>query len=157
MPLYPDKRRGLRGAHIKDDDVYEMMGGENTTGETKKYYVVRSWLIDMLLRTTDANTITNFSEYTANIQQVLHILNKDLPLFSGALSGSGGTLDAMLQNGWTTSEMIDELFLASVSRFPTEAEKDRCLGHLRNAKTRETGYEEIFWALLNTDEFIFNH
>ena len=138
-----------------DDAILELLGGQNQTGEEKKYYVVRRWFIDMLVKTSDEAATTNFSAYTANIQQVLYALNQELPLFAGAKAKAGGRLEKLI--GIPDDEAVTEIFLATVSRPPTPRERRRCLDHVRDASTRMKGFEEVFWSLLNTDEFIFNH
>jgi hypothetical protein len=146
----------LLDSHQDDDAILELLGGQNMTGETKKYYVVRNWFIDMLVKTSDEAAVTNFSAYTANIQQVLYALNKELPLFAGTKADAGGRLQKMLENK-DDGEVLTDLFLATVSRAPNARERTRCLEHVRHASGRMKGFEEIFWSLLNTDEFIFNH
>jgi hypothetical protein len=146
----------LLDSHQDDDAILELLGGQNQTGEEKKYYVVRRWFIDMLVKTSDEAATTNFSAYTANIQQVLTALNQELPLFAGAKAGAGGRLQKLIGSGSDT-EVVAEIFLATVSRLPTPREQKRCLDHVRDAGTRTKGFEEVFWSLLNTDEFIFNH
>jgi len=146
----------LLESHQDDDAILELLGGQNETGEEKKYYVVRRWFIDMLVKTSDEAAITNFSAYTANIQQVLYALNKELPLFAGTKSNTGGRLERLLHNP-DDGEVLTELFLATLTRVPTARERARCLEHVGRAGGRAKGFEELFWSLLNTDEFIFNH
>ena len=53
--------------------------------------------------------------------------------------------------------MIEELFLATLSR-PPSAKRDR--GGDEGAgrrRTREEVFRDLFWALLNSKEFSFNH
>jgi hypothetical protein len=146
----------LLEARQDDDAILALLGGQNPTGEQKKYFVVRRWFIDMLVKTSDESAITNFSAYTANIQQILHALNKDLPLFAGTKGDTGGRLQKLLERRGD-EEIVTELFLATVSRPPTSRETARCLMHVRQAADRRKGFEELYWSLLNTDEFIFNH
>jgi hypothetical protein len=61
-------------------------------------------------------------------------------------------LDANLQ-----AELIKQVYLRSLSRLPSEAEQARATAHLRDAKDPMSGLRDIFWAVLNTKEFIVNH
>jgi hypothetical protein len=70
---------------------------------------------------------------------------------------TGGRLKKLLADGRTDEEMIDELFLATLSRWPDESEKTGALEHVRAAEDRQTAYVDILWALINTREFILNH
>lgn len=57
----------------------------------------------------------------------------------------------------SNEEIVEELFLATLSRFPTAEEKEVSLKRLSSASAKQTGANDILWALLNTTEFIFNH
>ena len=52
-------------------------------------------------------------------------------------------------------EIVEELFLASLSRRPT-AEEVEVAKHVI-AENKKTGVENIEWALLNSTEFLVNH
>lgn len=61
-------------------------------------------------------------------------------------------LDANLQ-----AELIKQVYLRSLSRLPSETEQARATAHLRDAKDPMSGLRDVFWAVLNTKEFIVNH
>jgi hypothetical protein len=52
---------------------------------------------------------------------------------------------------------IEALFLATVSRPPTEAERAACLKFVKDAETPEQGLQGVLWGLLNTKEFLLQH
>ena len=49
------------------------------------------------------------------------------------------------------------VFLATLSRPPDEDEARSALEHLRTRPDRASGLADVFWALINTREFILNH
>ncbi len=51
---------------------------------------------------------------------------------------------------------VEDLYLATFNRPPTEAETAKCLSILGSEKP-EKGLPDLFWALLNSKEFSFNH
>jgi hypothetical protein len=53
--------------------------------------------------------------------------------------------------------LADELFLATLTRFPKPDEKADALKHLAGAKNRTEAITDVLWALVNTREFILNH
>lgn len=53
------------------------------------------------------------------------------------------------------AEMVEELFLAALSRYPTKGETEWAIGIL--AEHHERGAEDILWALLNKGEFQLNY
>ena len=70
---------------------------------------------------------------------------------------SGGRLKRSLAQERSDAENIEELFLATVSRMPDGQEAQTCLEHVRCSGSRDAGYLDLMWALINTREFILNH
>jgi hypothetical protein len=52
---------------------------------------------------------------------------------------------------------IEELFLATVSRLPTESERDACLKFVSGSDSPDLGLQNVLWALINTREFLLQH
>ena len=70
-----------------------------------------------------------------------------------------GLLQSVLNNGKLSFEKkVEHLFLAALSRKPSKAELDlaRSLGG-RSEKNEAAALEDIWWALLNSSEFILDH
>jgi hypothetical protein len=61
----------------------------------------------------------------------------------------------LLKAGKSDDELIEELFLASLSRRPSTEEVEVAKRVI--AKDRKTGPENVQWALLNSTEFLVNH
>ncbi len=53
-------------------------------------------------------------------------------------------------------ESIDELYLATLSRFATDQESELMLQAFAESD-RRAATEDVLWALLNSKEFAFNH
>jgi hypothetical protein len=66
-------------------------------------------------------------------------------------------IKTVLADKKSDAEVIEELFLSSLSRFPTKEEQDKALEHMKSATSKQTACNDILWALINTTEFIFNH
>ena len=54
-------------------------------------------------------------------------------------------------------KLIEETFLRTVSRMPTEQELTMAREDIASAKTQVDGVRDLLWAMLNTKEFIINH
>ena len=54
-------------------------------------------------------------------------------------------------------EIVEELYIRALSRRPSEAERKRMLALVSDRATDRKAYEDVFWALLNSTEFAFNH
>lgn len=52
---------------------------------------------------------------------------------------------------------VNQLYLRTVSRLPSNAEMARILEHLDDAENVRVGLRDAMWAMLNTKEFIVNH
>jgi hypothetical protein len=68
-----------------------------------------------------------------------------------------GRLAGLLAGKLADAEIVEELFLATLSRFPSEKEKGAALAHVREKKDRRAALVDVLWALINTREFVLNH
>lgn len=68
-----------------------------------------------------------------------------------------GRLLSTLDNCKDDPPAIEELFLATVSRFPTEREKTRFAEYRKTHSNRQAAFADLLWALINTTEFALNH
>ena len=91
-----------------------------------------------------------------NLRQALHIWAG--PAYTSKISKPGGRLDHLLEKGASDEEIIEEFYLASLTRFPTTQEQTQLLGFLekRGARRKET-LEGLLWALISSREFAYNH
>ena len=53
--------------------------------------------------------------------------------------------------------IIEEAYLRTVSRYPTQSETATALHFIQESSTPLSGVREVLWTLLNTKEFIVNH
>jgi hypothetical protein len=60
-------------------------------------------------------------------------------------------------NAGRADQATDELFLTILARLPTSAERELMQQQLAGAKSPESGYRELAWALLMSSEFSLNH
>jgi len=68
-----------------------------------------------------------------------------------------GRLQKLLQTKMEDEQVLEELFLATVSRFPTAEEKQRFAEYRTEVTDRRAAFVDTMWALINTREFILNH
>jgi hypothetical protein len=55
----------------------------------------------------------------------------------------------------TPEQMVDRIFLSSLTRLPSTEEKARVI---EAAKTDQAAaYQDLLWAVLNSKEFLYNH
>jgi hypothetical protein len=88
------------------------------------------------------------------LSQALHLLNGDS--VSGRIV-SGKVIPSLLAAQRTPSDAIEELYQRCLCRRPTPAELSRLLAAVRPSPQQRQDLEDVFWALLNSKEFLFNH
>lgn len=91
-------------------------------------------------------------DYTAGIPQVLLLMNGPLTSTATELKGSR-TLRAVVEAPFLSPELkLETLFLATVSRRPTQVETEKLLAYVEAQRDGE-GWGTVFWALINSPEF----
>ncbi|MFO0970088.1 MAG: hypothetical protein U0793_31435 [Gemmataceae bacterium] len=55
------------------------------------------------------------------------------------------------------ADKIREIYLWVYARPPSEDELRTVRDYLSAEGSRREAYEDVFWALMNTKEFLFNH
>jgi hypothetical protein len=89
-----------------------------------------------------------------NLSQALHLLNGDTV---NSKIVQGKLVETRLSEKKAPQEVIDELYIRCVSRKPTAKEMENLNAMLgENANVKQV-LEDVFWALLNSEEFMFNH
>jgi hypothetical protein len=79
------------------------------------------------------------------------------PLIYGKLRSENNRFRKLMAAGKSHEEIITELYLAAVCRKPTAKELEASLAHLAAKKDDVVAMEDIAWAILNTNEFLFQH
>lgn len=92
-----------------------------------------------------------------SLVQALHISNGDTILEK--LQSKNGRVQSLLKSGQPDYKLIEDLYLSALSRYPTDDELTKLLTVLRKTpkKERRAAIEDIFWAVLSSREFLFNH
>ncbi len=84
--------------------------------------------------------------------QALELINGQST--NGKLYQPGSTLRRLLQEGLSDGEVITELYLTTLCRKPTRDELNRSEMHVLDSRTRQEGFEDLLWVLLNSKEFM---
>jgi len=82
-------------------------------------------------------------------------------IHSAVTSKQNGTVPLAIVTKKTRSGIMHQLYLAALNRPPTVKEADRVVQIFNSAPTRSrdalSGWQDLFWALLNSNEFMLNH
>jgi hypothetical protein len=89
-----------------------------------------------------------------SMTQALHLLNS--PGIERKVSSPTGRVRRLVDAGKSSAELIDELYLATLSRLPTDDERRELVSVLSTRPDRQRAAEDVLWALMNSREFVFN-
>ena len=89
-----------------------------------------------------------------NLSQALHLLNGDV--INNRIT-QGNLVKTMLDEGKDPGMVVENLYVRALSRRPTDAEKANLLAAINAEEDKKVPLEDVFWAILNSKEFIFNH
>ncbi len=89
-----------------------------------------------------------------SLSQALHLINGS--------TTAGKIAQGKLVNSWidqelTVPQMIEKIYIRCLSRKPTEDETNRLTKLVGESGSVPLGVEDVFWAVLNSREFMFNH
>ena len=90
-----------------------------------------------------------------SVAQALYLINDQDVLLK--LDDASGRLPRLLKTVTDDRQLITELYLAALSRFPSKEELELQVKFVSEAEDRDSEMKEILWALLNVREFMFNH
>lgn len=106
-------------------------------------------------RATRATVCSCEVKMEPNLSQALHLLNGET---TQQRIRQGKIVENLLMEKKEPGEIIRTLYLTTLSREPTDMEMEKLLAAASaDPKARRETLEDIFWALLNSKEFIFNH
>jgi hypothetical protein len=137
----PNKFRGLplgaRAVQIAD-------------GKTTNYFLTTFG------RATRATVCSCEVKMEPNLSQALHLLNGDTV---NARIVQGNLVKKLLDGGKKAPEVLEELYIRCLGRKATDEELKKIVPQIDapDKKLLQQNLEDVFWALLNANEFIFNH
>jgi hypothetical protein len=101
-----------------------------------------------------------------SMAQALHLTNG--ATINEKLRSPKGVVARSIASGATDEQILDRLFLAALTRRPTAAERARLLAILvdsssgpddpkARSEAKRQAVEDLYWAVLTGNEFLFNH
>lgn len=96
--------------------------------------------------------------FTNTIPQALMLINGAL-VNEGSHMLKGGILAKILKLNRTQKDRVNEIYFTVLSRRPTSKEQAIFRRHIESGSysNNDATYEDLFWSLLNSSEFAFNH
>jgi hypothetical protein len=79
------------------------------------------------------------------------------PTVKAKLTAPQNRIGRLLAEKRSDSEIVTELYLATLSRLPVDREREASLRHIGSSSERRRALEDIQWALFNSREFLLRH
>ena len=118
---------------------------------------VASYFLDTFGRPERVLTCTCERSDEPTMTQVLHLTNGKT--IQEKLESNQGRVAKFLEAGTSNDEMIDTVYLAALSRTPNENERQKLVALLMEtpAEEKRAAIEDLFWSVLTSKEFLFQH
>jgi hypothetical protein len=94
-------------------------------------------------------------EGDSNLSQALLLING--PTINEKVRGANNRVGRLLTKKTSDLEILTELYLATLSRMPTQTDIQVSLEYVAKAPDKRKAWEDVQWALLNAKEFLFRH
>jgi len=94
-------------------------------------------------------------ESDSNLAQALQLING--PTVNDKLRSPTNRVGKLLAKKSPDKEILNELYLATLSRLPNSGEVEAALAHIAKNANKRGAWEDVHWALLNSKEFLFRH
>jgi len=121
---------------------------ELADGNTNHYF------LQTFGRASRASVCACESDAQPTLSQALHLIN-------GATTNEkirrGNLVKQWIEDGKTPDQALDSIYLRCFTRLPNDEERQQYTEILNAAEKPQEALEDIFWAVLNSREFLFNH
>ncbi len=119
-------------------------------------YKIGSQFLDAFGRPNPSSDCPCERDLRTSVVQSLHLMHsREL---QSKLAAETGRVHALAASAKTPEEIVTELYLLALGRYPTAAERESAVrAYAAREATRQTATEDVLWALLNSAEFVFNH
>ena len=88
------------------------------------------------------------------LSQALHLMNGDV---INSKMAQGGVIKSLQDKGLTPIQIVEQLYITCLSRKPTEQEIAALTPLFADGSDINRSLDDVYWALLNSREFLFNH
>ncbi len=133
---FPNLPAGIRAVQLPDPDV-------------------RNYFLDTFGRPERAITCECERSAEPNMAQALHLMNSSY--VQNKIAHKTGRIATLLGAKKPDPEIIEELYLVTYSRPPAADELTKAQEVVHQAPSKQEGFEDLLWALLNSREFMFKH
>lgn len=112
-------------------------------------------ILDAFGRCPRTNACAAAPKPSLSLGQALMLIGGDI--IENKVENLNGYLASARKLELEPEELVENLYLRTICRPPTPEEVSRWAAELKQASSRPEVAEDLFWALLNSREFAFNH
>jgi hypothetical protein len=125
---------------------------------------VKSYFLDAFGRPARQQTRESERTSVPTITQALHIINGDT--LNNKVRAPDNSIGALIKRGLSDEQIVNDLYFRSFSYYPKETERDALVKALHSAEQqkavgvdnpRRDALNDIMWAMLTSEAFMFNH
>ena len=151
---------------IKAESMLDIIGQVTNTKEKFAGLPLGSRAVQIANGQTSTYFLTTFGRATREtacscevkmeptLSQALHLMNGDV--VNNKIQ-QGGLLKALLDQKLTPPQVVEQLYITCLTRKPTEQELAALNPLFAEGNDVNRSLEDVFWALMNSREFLFNH
>ncbi len=140
-------------------DVYERFPNRSARIKTRTIEIfdpgTPSTILDTFGRCQRTNGCSPVANPSLSLRQALLLIGGDA--IDGKVAALNGYLSNLLALNPSPSEIVEFLYYRTLCRPPTDEERSTWTAELSSADLLPEAAEDLFWALLNSKEFAFNH
>ncbi len=136
------------GARPRFPDVPEDTGASQLVDP----HIGREGFLDVFGRPARESSCECERRSDFSLPQALNLVNGKT--ISDVVADPKGRVAGLVLSGKSDEAMVDELYLAALSRLPTQEERQRGVTYLSNA-AKGSRAQDLLWALLNSKAFLY--
>ena len=147
--------RQMRAEQLYESLLVATRAAESSGGYEEQERLKGEWLqqFTVAFDNDEGQEVTTFD---GTITQTLMLFNG--PLINAAISDKpGGFLNSVATSSGSAENKVELLFVTALARRPSREERDRANALLGQRGDLLATLQDLWWALLNSNEFILNH
>ena len=133
---------------------FEGVPHDFTAQELPDPFVGQGGFLDMFGRPQRESACECERRGNVSLPQAMNLVNG--PTLAEAIADPEGRISTAILAGVSDRELIEDLYLATFSRLPTASEYDAALTYIKKGPSRASRSQDLLWALVNSNAFLFN-
>jgi hypothetical protein len=133
---------------------FKEMPPETKAEEFPDPHVGRDGFLDVFGRPARESSCECERRSDISLPQALNLVNGKT--IGDAIADSKGRVAKLILGGASDKTIVEELYLGSLSRFPTAKEYDAAVGYLKPGSSRAAWAQDLLWSLMNSKAFLYN-